>query len=176
MQIEGGDVSLKSVTRRQARSSHLPLISPRVQSLLEIIPILVQATQEQQATIEQLQSDLADLQAQVAACCEAKSANGQGMGQSDFNLEVLPTPSDLKQNYPNPFAQQTTIQYTIGCACKAEIVVYDQSGRLIATLISGSTEPGTYSVNWDASNLESGIYFYTLIVDGQEFVKRAVKI
>lgn len=156
------------------------VVSPALDHLAvnyqEIIPILVKATQEQQATIEQLQSDLADLQAQVAACCEAKSANGQGMGQSDFNLEVLPTPSDLKQNYPNPFAQQTTIQYTIGCACKAEIVVYDQSGRMIATLVSGAAKPGTYSVNWDASNLESGIYFYTLIVDGQEFVKRAVKI
>ncbi len=173
--------AVEEVTKPEIRDPETgDVVSPALDHLAvnyqEIIPILVKATQEQQATIEQLQSDLADLQAQVAACCEAKSMNGQGSGESDFNLEVIPTPSDLKQNYPNPFAQQTTIQYTIGCACKAEIVVYDQSGRLIATLVSGSAEPGTYSVNWDASNLESGIYFYTLIVDRQEFVKRAVKI
>jgi hypothetical protein len=142
-------------------------------SYTELIPILIGATQEQQATIEQLQNELADLQAQVSACCANRSGELQ---HNDFDLEVTPNGSGMDQNYPNPFERSTTIRYTIGCSCQADIRVIDQTGRIVATLVSGASEPGTYTTVWDASNLESGIYFYTLLVDGQEFVKRAVKL
>lgn len=139
---------------------------------IALIPILTKAIQEQQEMIGSLQGQVNALAATVASCCavdaETKSAS------FDINME---TPeSSLHQNFPNPFDVSTTISYTVGCACDVQINIYDQSGRLITNLVSGAKEQGKYSVEWNATNISSGIYFYTLVVDGQEFVKRAIKL
>ncbi|HED05512.1 MAG TPA: T9SS type A sorting domain-containing protein [Ignavibacteria bacterium] len=76
------------------------------------------------------------------------------------------TPSSftLFQNYPNPFNPVTTISYSIPNASFVTIIVYDVMGREVATLIGKNELPGEHSVNFDASNLSSGIYLYQLKV------------
>lgn len=72
----------------------------------------------------------------------------------------------LDQNHPNPFNPSTTIGYAIpgGARGHASLRVYDMSGREVATLVDGVEEPGRKSVQFDASNLASGVYFYRLLV------------
>ena len=68
----------------------------------------------------------------------------------------------LSQNYPNPFNPTTTINYTIPKAEHVTIKVYDILGRELATLVNKDQQPGNYEVNFNASNLASGVYLYKL--------------
>lgn len=68
----------------------------------------------------------------------------------------------LADAYPNPFNPQTKIHYSISEDGHVLLVVYDLMGKEIETLINEDETKGRYSVNFNASNLPSGIYFYTL--------------
>jgi len=69
---------------------------------------------------------------------------------------------DLMQNYPNPFNPSTTIKFSVAANSLVSLKVYDILGNEKAILVDELKEPGNYSVNFDASDLSSGIYFYTL--------------
>lgn len=84
---------------------------------------------------------------------------------TDFNeSKTAELPSDfyLAQNYPNPFNPTTTIQYSIPQRSKVILKVYDILGNEVATLINEEKPAGVYTVNFDATQLASGIYFYRL--------------
>ena len=68
----------------------------------------------------------------------------------------------LAQNYPNPFNPRTTIQFTIANRELTIVKVYDLLGREVTTLVNEVKSPGTYTVEFDGSNLASGVYFYTI--------------
>jgi hypothetical protein len=68
----------------------------------------------------------------------------------------------LDQNYPNPFNPVTTIQYRIAKTQLVSLRVFDLLGRDVATLVNEVKEPGTYSVQWDATGLATGVYLYQL--------------
>lgn len=81
---------------------------------------------------------------------------------SDPPSSEKPTEYSLMQNYPNPFNPATTISYSIPKNGLVTIKVYDILGKEIAALVNENQEAGNYSVEFNASNLPSGIYFYTL--------------
>ena len=68
----------------------------------------------------------------------------------------------LSQNYPNPFNSNTNIQYAISSSQFVTLKVYDVLGKEIASLVNEEKRLGTHSVNFDASILASGIYYYQL--------------
>ncbi len=68
----------------------------------------------------------------------------------------------LAQNYPNPFNPMTTIQYSLANTGNVSLKVYDILGREVATLVNGRQAAGEYTVQFNAANLASGIYFYRL--------------
>ncbi len=80
---------------------------------------------------------------------------------------------ELLQNYPNPFNPSTNITYIIArsgatrqsIAIPVQLKIYDALGREVATLVNAKQAPGKYSVQFNASKLSSGIYFYTLSAD-----------
>ena len=83
----------------------------------------------------------------------------------------VPSEYRLFQNYPNPFNPVTNIVYSImsnvkGKMSKVVISLYDITGREITKLIDKEQNAGTYKVDWNAGSLPSGIYFYSLIIDG----------
>ncbi|VAX17754.1 hypothetical protein MNBD_IGNAVI01-2056, partial [hydrothermal vent metagenome] len=86
-----------------------------------------------------------------------------------------PTKFALSQNYPNPFNPSTVIKYSIptppqpsssqGEGVREGFVtlkIYDILGREVATLVNKEQKPGSYKVEWDATNEPSGVYFYRL--------------
>ena len=84
----------------------------------------------------------------------------------------VPNEFSLKQNYPNPFNPSTKITYSVGTASKVKLTVYDMLGREVATLVNQTKRPGEYTVNFNASNLSSGVYIYSLNADGQTISKK----
>ncbi len=80
----------------------------------------------------------------------------------EINPTDAPTHFSLEQNYPNPFNPATTIQYSIAHSGRTQLHIYTVLRREVATLVNTVQQPGTYSVEWDASGIPSGVYFYRL--------------
>ena len=74
----------------------------------------------------------------------------------------LPAQYKLSQNYPNPFNPTTVIDFTIPKAGNVTLKVYNSLGQEIATLVNGYKNASNYKVDFNASNLSSGVYFYTI--------------
>lgn len=68
----------------------------------------------------------------------------------------------LSYNYPNPFSVTSTIEYRLPIRLPIKLEVFDSLGRLVVTLINGEKEAGTHRVQFDGSNLSSGLYIYRL--------------
>lgn len=69
---------------------------------------------------------------------------------------------DLDANYPNPFNPLTHINYSIEKHGRVKLSVFDISGKEVRLLLDALQGPGKYSVNFEAEDLASGIYFYVL--------------
>jgi len=96
---------------------------------------------------------------------ETFSIVDEGTGLNE--KEILPAEFILYQNHPNPFNPSTTIKYEIPSVgtsrdFSVQLKVYDILGREVATLVNEQQKAGYYEVQFDASNLTSGIYFYKL--------------
>jgi hypothetical protein len=76
--------------------------------------------------------------------------------------DEVPSSFTLYQNYPNPFNPTTRIKYQVASAEKVNLIVYDILGREIATLVNETKPVGNHEVEFDASKLPSGIFFYRL--------------
>ena len=73
-----------------------------------------------------------------------------------------PTSYSLSQNYPNPFNPSTKISYNIAMVGIVSLKIYDILGREVSTLVNEEKPAGKYEVNFNASNLASGVYFYQI--------------
>ncbi len=101
--------------------------------------------------------------------------NPGGSGISNFNNEI-PERYELGQNYPNPFNPITKINFAIPKQGFVSLKVYDVLGREVVTLVNEVKTAGNYLVDFDASELASGVYFYKLEVNGFSDVKRMMLI
>jgi hypothetical protein len=93
--------------------------------------------------------------------------NGTILKWSNPSVSVENTPGlvnsySLEQNYPNPFNPSTSISFSIAGGGLVTLKVYDVLGREAATLVNEELTAGSHSVKFNASELSSGIYFYTL--------------
>ncbi|MBL0106649.1 MAG: T9SS type A sorting domain-containing protein [Ignavibacteria bacterium] len=87
---------------------------------------------------------------------------------------VIPDNFLLSQNYPNPFNPRTEISYEVPAAKLVKLTVYNILGKEMAELVNERQSPGKYKVSFDASNLTSGVYFYTLSTDNFTETKRMI--
>ena len=99
---------------------------------------------------------------------------GTATNVSKFNQ--IPESYSLSQNYPNPFNPVTKIGYAIPKQGLVTVKIYDVLGRVIQTLVNEEMQPGYYSVDFDASYLSSGVYFYKLESGTFSEVKRMMLI
>ena len=102
-----------------------------------------------------------------------KSGNGI-MGI--LNNNEIPDKYSLSQNYPNPFNPVTTIKFDIPKDNFVTLKIYDMLGREVATLVNNKLSGGTYSLNWNASQFTSGIYFYKIQAGEFTDVKRMILV
>ena len=94
-------------------------------------------------------------------------------GETNVNLNLsitgikgidpkLPSEFNLSQNYPNPFNPSTTINYSIAKEGHVKLTIYNMLGGKVATLVNENKTVGSYSIQFNASKLASGIYLYKL--------------
>jgi outer membrane protein assembly factor BamB len=88
--------------------------------------------------------------------------------------EIVPEEFQLFQNYPNPFNPNTKIEFKIPEIEIVRLKVFDILGREVTTLINKQMQPGNYTIDFDASELASGIYFYTLNVGENVLIKKMI--
>ena len=85
-----------------------------------------------------------------------------------------PTEYRLLQNYPNPFNPGTVISFTLAQAGYTTLKVYDLLGREVVVLVSGNEMPGGHTVEFNGSNLASGVYLYRLVSGSYAETKRMI--
>lgn len=84
-------------------------------------------------------------------------------------VEILPpTKFELGQNYPNPFNPVTKIDFQLPFDSKVSLVVYDILGREVKKVISEDMKAGYYTIEFNASELSTGVYFYRIITKAKE--------
>ncbi len=88
----------------------------------------------------------------------------------------IPRSYALLQNYPNPFNPSTTIRFDLKQSGNVELKIYDILGRKIAEVVNKQFDAGSHKVDFDASNLSTGVYVYRLTVNGFNDVKKMVFI
>ena len=88
----------------------------------------------------------------------------------------IPSAITLHQNYPNPFNPTTTISFELDKPIEVTLTIFDALGRTVATLVNERKSTGLHSINFEASNLSSGIYFYRLDAGEFSFTKRLTLI
>lgn len=104
----------------------------------------------------------------------ATSDTSQATGIENDLLNQVPKEYELFQNYPNPFNPSTTISYSLPKQSQVTLKVYDILGNEIETLDNEEKAAGTHKINFNASNLSSGLYFYKLeaenYVEGKKMI------
>lgn len=88
---------------------------------------------------------------------------------------VLPKEFVLNQNYPNPFNPSTIIKYQLPTASKINISIYDINGRRVENLVEEVQKAGYYSIEWNAANYASGVYFCKMVASGESGNYKSVK-
>ena len=93
---------------------------------------------------------------------------------SNISLDLIPTETNLHNNYPNPFNPATRINYDLAADNPVKLAVYNAKGELVQTLVNSIQTAGRYSVEFDGRNLNSGVYFYKLETAGKCLVNKMV--
>jgi hypothetical protein len=100
------------------------------------------------------------------------------LGQLNAEIGTVSAPKEyqLNQNYPNPFNPSTVIEFAIPTAGNVSLKIYDVLGREVATLLNERRNAGVHRINFNASNLSSGTYFYRLQSGGFTQTKKMILV
>jgi hypothetical protein len=108
--------------------------------------------------------------------CIVLSAIASGSCIGGIETVEIPNSYRLYQNYPNPFNPVTKIKYGLPENANVKLIIYDILGREISELVNEHKTANTYEVEFDASRLPSGVYFYKLETDNYTFTKKMLLI
>jgi hypothetical protein len=149
-----------------------------------------QIIEDQEETIEELENQLADLSeslgqlqesvAQLNAVVKQNQAKSNDCCERISNLmgdaEKIGKQSSLEQNVPNPFQDITQIDYNLATNGTVRLIITNELGQPIETLVNGEKSSGQHSVRWNASNQAPGVYYYTLYFNGDLITKKMIKL
>ena len=102
--------------------------------------------------------------------------HGDYLGSCGDQLVTLPTEYELHANYPNPFNPTTRIDYSLPFDSKVSLQIFDILGREMITLVDENQRAGYYTIDFNASNLASGIYYYRMVAGDFTAIKKMVVI
>ena len=77
-------------------------------------------------------------------------------------MPAVPSAFALQQNYPNPFNPSTTIRYNVPVTSHVTVTIYNTLGQIVATLVDGMQDAGYQTIEWNAGNFASGVYYYRM--------------
>ena len=107
---------------------------------------------------------------------------GYQIGSINFNVVMFGVEDEnnssiitgLFQNYPNPFSNKTSIRYALLKPGFVKIQVFNIRGQLIEAIVDKFMQSGSHTVEWNAKDMSSGIYFYKLTTDYKTFIKKMI--
>jgi Secretion system C-terminal sorting domain len=105
---------------------------------------------------------------------KAKWENGEIVAVNENTESALPSKFSLEQNYPNPFNPSTKIVYNIPNESKVKLEIFNILGEQVATLVNEVKPAGKYTIDFNASELSSGVYIYKLSTGDQLFSKKMI--
>ena len=111
----------------------------------------------------------------VSQYCVQIFAGGMITGTNAVGT-IVPSTYNLNQNYPNPFNPVTKINFDIPKQGFVSLKIYDILGRQVRTLVNEVKAPGSYSVDFNGSELSSGVYFYRMESNGYTDIKKMLLI
>lgn len=92
----------------------------------------------------------------------------------EMESDVVPDGFALEQNFPNPFNPSTTIQFSISKQSFVTLEIYNSLGEKVDVLIAEELNAGKYKFNWNAENLTSGTYYYSITADNFRQAKKLI--
>jgi hypothetical protein len=95
---------------------------------------------------------------------------------NEEKVQTKPVNFSLSQNYPNPFNPSTNISFELPEAGLVQLKVYNLLGQEVANLLDGRMNSGNHTVNFDASQLSSGVYIYRLVAGNHSITKKMMLI
>ena len=102
------------------------------------------------------------------------AGNAAGCEISDRWLMAEVHNFNISNIYPNPFNPVTQIDYDVNLAGQVRLSIYNVLGQEVAVLHDGFSSEGSYSINWDANALSSGVYYVRMLMNGQMETKKAI--
>ena len=103
--------------------------------------------------------------------------NGKSEYSNSITVHIsMPVRAALDQNYPNPFNPSTSISFTLPSSGMTRMSVYDITGKEVAVLVNGELASGKHSVQFNAGQLSSGLYFYTLTANNYTETKKMMLV
>lgn len=105
-------------------------------------------------------------------CIKALCSQTSGITENDNTIDS----AELFQNYPNPFNPETTISYALKADSKVKLSVFNMKGEMVAGLVDKQQKAGSHTVNFNAEGLTSGIYFYSLELDGKAIATKKMVV
>ncbi len=102
--------------------------------------------------------------------------DGTAHYSNTVEVSFLPDQFMLMQNYPNPFNPSTTIKFALPKTSEVKLVVFNTLGQVVSELVNQKFDAGYYTVEFNAANLSSGIYYYRLEADNFVSVKKMILI
>jgi hypothetical protein len=100
--------------------------------------------------------------------------SGASVKKGSTGVSDMPGGFALFQNYPNPFNPVTSVAYSLREVSKVRVEVYNTLGQVVAVLVDGQQETGSHQVEWNASQMTSGVYFCRLTTGHFTAMKRMV--
>jgi len=164
---------VKSLTHPSQIDTSGNIISPEYEykslNYLGFVPLLIKGYQTQKVLIDTLNNRLTQLEQTVASCCNMRISNSN-TGSNDFpvkqTIDLSSSGPILYQNQPNPFDKSCIIRYFIPeNAINPKIIFQDETGRTINE--TAITEKGQNSIQVNSQLLNSGIYTYSMQIDGK---------
>jgi hypothetical protein len=107
---------------------------------------------------------------------EAATQKYYSITSVEADLNTIPNGFVLEQNYPNPFNPSTTIKFGVPEGSNVTLKIFNTLGEEVAEIVNNYLDAGTYTYNFDASKLPSGIYVYTLQTADQLISKKMTLI
>ena len=143
------------------------------QAQMEALTDQAAANQAASDELEELRNRMDQLEQLLAACCQNPA---DPRNQMDAPTDGIEENERILRIQPNPFTEQTTIYYQLERSGRMQLMANSSDGKQLRVLEEAHREAAAYQYEWITNDLAPGIYYVTLLLDGEPVVKKAVKV